>query len=162
MSLYWTVEIQGGNRENFNGKKKKAVTAVQLTKEGKVKRMYAMRIENFSAQSLQYIFINQISREAKVITDKWRSYIPISKTYNITQTESNKGLNLKANHTIIHQIKNCIKTTYSWVSHRNQNSYFNEFCIRINRSQNKNTIFNNLITKMVVMDKINQTELISN
>ncbi|MDW5289217.1 IS1595 family transposase, partial [Formosa sp. PL04] len=33
---------------------------------------------------------------------------------------------------------------------------------RINRSQSKNTIFNNLITKMVDRDKIYQTKLISN
>ncbi|MFL0118662.1 IS1595 family transposase, partial [Tenacibaculum maritimum] len=31
---------------------------------------------------------------------------------------------------------------------------------RINRSQSKNTIFNNLITKMVNRDKINQSEII--
>ncbi|TLP70594.1 IS1595 family transposase, partial [Maribacter sp. ACAM166] len=37
-----------------------------------------------------------------------------------------------------------------------------EFCFRINRSQNKATIFNNLIVKMVQGDKISQAKLISN
>ena len=32
---------------NYNTKKKKAITAIQLTEDGKVKRMYAMRIEDF-------------------------------------------------------------------------------------------------------------------
>ena len=64
---------------SYNAKKKKAITAVELTKEGKVKRMYAIRIEDFSAKSLQYIFVNHISRNAKVTTDKWRGYRPISK-----------------------------------------------------------------------------------
>ena len=50
---------------SYDAKKKKAVTAVQLTSEGKVRRMYTMRKEDFSARSLQYIFINNISREAK-------------------------------------------------------------------------------------------------
>ena len=59
---------------SYNAKKKKAVTAVQLTKNRKVKRMYAMRIEDFSARSLQYIFINNIGREAQVTTDKWKGY----------------------------------------------------------------------------------------
>ncbi|MDX1760386.1 MAG: IS1595 family transposase, partial [Arenibacter algicola] len=40
--------------------------------------------------------------------------------------------------------------------------YFNEFCFRINRSQSKATIFNNLITKMVQGEKIYQSQLISN
>lgn len=61
----------GKTSRSYYGKKKKAVTAVRLTKDGKVKRMYAMKIEDFSAQSLQYIFVNHISREAKVTTDKW-------------------------------------------------------------------------------------------
>lgn len=49
---------------SYNANKKKAITAVELTDEGKVKRMYAMHIEGFSARSMQYMFINHISREA--------------------------------------------------------------------------------------------------
>lgn len=153
---------QGKVGRSYQGKKKKAVTAVELTDEGKVKRMYAMRIEDFSARSLQYIFVDHISRGANVTTDKWRGYRPIAKAFNITQVESNGGLNFKALHTMVHQIKSWIRTTYSWVSDFNINRYFNEFCFRINRSQSKATIFNNLITRMVRADKIYQTEIISN
>lgn len=159
--------VLGGRDEgkigrSYESKKKKAVTAVQLTEDGKIKRMYAMKIECFSAQSLQHIFVNHISREAKVTNNKWRGYRPISKAYGITQIESNKGLNFKALHTMIHQIKSWIRTTYSWVSNQNLNRYFNEFCFRVNRSQSKATIFNNLMIKMVARDKIYQSELISN
>jgi hypothetical protein len=89
--------------------------------------MYAMKIDDFSARSLQYIFVNHISREARVTTDKWRGYRPISKAYDITQIESNRGLNFKVLHTMIHQVKSWIRTTYSWVSDNNLNRYFNEF-----------------------------------
>ena len=153
---------QGKIGRSYNAKKKKAVTAVQLTEDGKIKRMYAMRITDFSARSLQYIFVNNISRSAKVTTDKWRGYRPIAKVYDINQIESNNGLNFKALHTMIHQIKSWIRTTYSWVSDFHLNRYFNEFCFRINRSQIKETIFNNLITKMVRKEKVYQSELISN
>ena len=47
---------------SYNAKKKKAVTAVQLTGDGKVRRMYAMLIEDFSARSLQHIFNGHISQ----------------------------------------------------------------------------------------------------
>ena len=153
---------QGKIGRSYKGKKKKAITAVELTKQGKVKRMYAMRIEDFSARSLQYMFVNHISRDADITTDNWRGYRPIAKAFNITQINSNKGLNFKALHTMIHQIKSWIRTTYSWVSDFNINRYFDEFCFRINRSQNKGTIFNNLITKMVSADKIYQNQIISN
>ena len=63
---------------------------------------------------------------------------------------------------MIHQVKSWIRTTYSWVSEHNLNRYFNEFCFRINRSQSKATIFNNLIVKMVESDKMYQTQFISN
>lgn len=147
---------------SYKGKKKKAVTAVQLTQEGKVKRMFAMRIEDFSAESLQYIFVNHISREANVTTDKWRGYRPIAKAYNINQIESNKGMSFKALHTMIHQVKSWIRTTYSWVSENNIDRYFNEFCYRLNRSQSKKTIFNNLMVRMVNADIKYQREFISN
>ena len=153
---------QGKTGRSYDSKKKKAVTAIQLTRDGKVKRMYAMKINDFSAQSLQYIFVNHISREANVTTDKWRGYRPISKAYDITQIDSNRGLNFKALHTMIHQVKSWIRTTYSWVSDDNLNRYFNEFCFRINRSLSKATIFNNLIVKMVEGNKIYQMDLISN
>jgi len=153
---------QGKIGRSYKGKKKKAITAVELTKEGKIKRMYAMRIEDFSARSLQYMFVNHISRDADITTDNWRGYRPIAKAFNITQVNSNKGLNFKALHTMIHQIKSWIRTTYSWVSDFNINRYFDEFCFRINRSQNKGTIFNNLIIKMVSADKIYQNQIISN
>jgi hypothetical protein len=153
---------QGRIGRSYKGNKKKAITAVELTKEGKVKRMYAMRIEDFSARSLQYMFIKHISRDAQITTDKWKGYRPISKVYNINQIESNNGLNFKALHTMIHQIKSWIRTTYSWVSDFNINRYFNEFCFRINRSQSKSTIFNNLITKMVKAEPIYHKQIISN
>jgi transposase-like protein len=152
----------GNTGRSYDGKKKKAVTAIQLTDDGKVKRMYAMKINDFSAESLQYIFIKHIDRSASVTTDKWRGYRPIKKAYNINQIDSNNGLNFKALHTMIHQVKSWIRTTYSWVSEHNLNRYFNEFCYRINRSQSKETIFNNLINKMVIKSKIYQYELISN
>ena len=159
--VLWGKE-QGKTGRSYDSKKKKAVTAIQLTENGKLKRMYAKKIDDFSTQSLLYIFVDHISREANVTTDKWRGYRPIAKAYNITQIDSNRGLNFKALHTTIHQVKSWIRTTYSWVSDDNLNRYFNEFCFRINRSQSKATIFNNLIVKMVEGNKIYQTELISN
>lgn len=91
-------------RRSYNSKKKKAIKAVEFAEDGKVKRIYAMKIDNFSVESLQFIFINYINREAEAVTDKWRAYRPIAKTYNITQIKGNKGGVFKALHTI-HQVK---------------------------------------------------------
>ena len=65
-----------------------------------------------------------------------------------------------ATSTKIHQIKFWIRTTSSCVSDFNR--YFNEFCFRINHSQSKATIFNNLITKMINKDKVYGKQIICN
>lgn len=157
--------VIGGKEEgkvgrSYNVKKKKIVCAVQLCDEGKVKRMYSMKIENYSSKELKRIFTNYISPEAKVTTDCWKGYRPLMKDYNITQVESGGGLNFKALHTMIHQVKSWVRTTYSWVSEFNMNRYLDEFCFRINRSQMKQNVFNNIIKRMVKADKLYQDQLI--
>ena len=145
---------------SYDSTKKKTICAVQLTEEGKVKRMYALKITDFSSKSLKTIFSKHIDPKAKVTTDLWRGYSPISNEYDIQQIASNKGLNFPALHTMIHQVKSWIRTTYSWVSEFNIDRYYNEFCFRINRSQNKKTIFDKLINRMIKHEKIPLHQLI--
>ena len=145
---------------SYNSKKKKVVTAVELTDKGKIKRMYAVKIDNFSSKELEKIFEKHIDNKAAVTTDLWRGYRPLFKDYHITQIESNNGRNFIALHTMIHQVKSWIRTTYSWVSDFNIDRYLDEFCYRLNRSRSKVNIFNNLIERMVKSDKIYQTEII--
>jgi len=150
---------KGKQGRSYNSKKKKSICAVELTDKGKVKRFYAQKINDFSSKSLQTIFVKHISEQADVITDEWKGYRPI-KGYKIEQIPSNNGLNFKALHTMIHQVKSWIRTTYSWVSEKHIDRYFDEFSYRINRSQNKETIFNNLIVKMVKSDNILHKQIV--
>jgi hypothetical protein len=66
--------VVGGKEEgkvgrSYDSKKKKVVTAVQLTDEGKVRRMYAMKIDDYSSKSLSGIFEKHIDKKAKITTD---------------------------------------------------------------------------------------------
>ena len=154
----------GGKEENkqgrsYNTKKKKIICAVEVTEEGKVKRFYAEKIKDFSGKSLRKIFDKHIDKSANVITDEWKGYRPI-KEFNITQIPSKKGQNFPVLHTMIHQVKTWLRTTFSWVSEFNINRYLSEFSYRINRSQSKNTIFNNLIRRMVERDVVYQDKLV--
>jgi transposase-like protein len=145
---------------SYDSKKKKSVCALELTEDGKVKRFYILKIKDFSSKSLRTIFEKHVSIKADVTTDEWKGYKPIMKDYKIDQIPSNNGTNFKALHTMIHQVKSWLRTTYSWVSEKNIERYFNEFCYRINRSQYKESIFNNLIRRMVVADNITHEQLI--
>jgi len=150
----------GKQGRSYSAKKKKACCAIELTDEGKVKRFYVLKIDDFSSKSLKEIFEKHISKDAKVTTDEWRGYWPIAKEYQIQQIPSLDGINFKALHTMIHQVKSWLRTTYSWVSPKHINRYFDEFCYRTNRSQSKKTIFNNLIKRMAANDKIYHTQIL--
>lgn len=149
LNLYQVGRNAGKILKSYDGKKKKSVTTIQLTKNYKIGRMYALKIKYSFARCLQYIFVNHISREAKVTTDKWRGCRPIAKAFDKTQIESNMELYFKATHTIIHQVKCWIRTPYYCVNNSSLNKCSNEFYFRVNGSQNKTAIFNNLIMKMV-------------
>lgn len=130
-------------------KKKKVVCAVELTTKDKIKRVYAMRIDDYSAKSLNKIFDSHICTSADVTTDKWAGYIPLGTKYNITQKLSSNGLNFKQMHHVIHQIKSWLRTNYSWVHKYHTDKYLDEYAFRINRSQTKQNIFHRLIDKMM-------------
>lgn len=157
--------VVGGKEEDkvgrsYDTKKKKAVTALELTDKGKVKRMYIKQIDSFSAKELRPLFDTHIDSSAKVTTDLWRGYRPISKDYQITQIPSDSGKNFKILHTMIHQVKTWIRTTYSYVTSFHIDRYFDEFCFRLNRSRSKKSIFHNLITRMVKAPKMYQSNLV--
>ena len=116
--------------------------------------MYAMRVEDFSARSLRYIFVSNISTSAQIITEKRKGYRPIAKASNIVQIESVKALNFMAIHVMKHRIKSWVRIIYSCMSDFYLDRYLNEFCFRTNCSQGKATIFHNVITNMVKKGKI--------
>lgn len=153
---------EGKVGRSYDVKKKKVVCSVELDEIGQVKCVYANKIDDYSSKSLISIFKNHIDKQANIITDLWKGYRPIAKQYNIKQIQSNKGKNFIALHNIIHQVKSWIRTTYSWVFPSNINRYLDEFCFRINRSQSKNTIFNNLLKRMINHEPITIKNLVGN
>ncbi|KOH44845.1 hypothetical protein NC99_23920 [Sunxiuqinia dokdonensis] len=45
-------------------------------------------------------------------TDLRKGHRPLMDQYNVSQIESDGGMNFKALHTIIHQVKSWLRTTY--------------------------------------------------
>ncbi len=69
--------------------------------------------------------------------------------YLSEQKYSDKGGSMKQMHTIIHQLKSWLRSTYSWVHAEHIEKYLDEYSFRINRSIHKQTIFHNLILRMI-------------
>lgn len=151
--------VLGGKESNKQGrsydtKKKKAVMAIQLTDERKVKRVYIDKIDDFSSASLLHLFEDYIDvQRADVITDKWRGYQPIiKKGYKIKQLFSDKDMAFKEIHNIIHQVKSTIRAIYSFTRKEHTQKYFDEYCFRVNRSQFKSSILHKLTERMALAE----------
>jgi transposase-like protein len=143
------------------GAEQKAQIVVAIEKNGAtgVKRMYARKIENASSASLKVIFEKQISKEATILTDKWTGYSPLSELYDITQEKSEPDKNFKVMHRCIQQLKSWIRGIHHSVDHDYLQGYLDEFCYRINRSIHKETIFDNLLQRMVFSSQITKKQI---
>ena len=124
------------------GSKDKAqiVVAIEKTGSSGIKRMYVKKIDNASTSELQTIFDKHISKSAKILTDKWRGYSPISKHFNITQEKSEPDINFRVMHRGIQQLKSWIRGIHHSVDKKYLQAYLDEFCYRINRSIHKDEI----------------------
>ena len=71
-----------------------------------------------------------------------------------------EGKNFPTLHKVIHQVKSWIRGIYSWVSEFNIDRYLAEYSFRINRSQNKDTIFNKLMKRIVERSPVSQSQLV--
>jgi len=125
-----------------------------LNVKHQIKRVYVKSIDDYSAKSLTPIFEEHISPLAKIVTDKWRGYVPLRKSYDIEQKLSNNGRNFKELHVVIMQLKSWLRAIPTHVSKWHVQSYFDEFCFRINRSQFKQVVFHKTIERMVIAKPI--------
>ena len=103
----------GGEEDDRQGrhpksKKKLVVVALEVlsdTDKADVGRAYAQVIENASSASFRPFFERYISKQAHVVTDEWRGYIPLAKDYDIEQRKSEGGSSFPQMHIHIMNIK---------------------------------------------------------
>lgn len=143
------------------GAENKAQIVLAVEKHGGIgiKRVYARMIENASSSELKQIFDKHISKEAKVVTDKWRGYSPLTELFNITQEKSEPDKNFKVMHRCVQLLKSWIRGIHHSVDKQYLQAYLNEFCYRINRSIHKETIFDKLIQRMVYANHVSTKQI---
>lgn len=128
-------EIGCQGRSN-DSEKQRVVVAVEIRKSKKklqMGRAYALTIQNYSTAELQKLFNKHISKKAKIVTDGWSGYIPLSKSYKIKQEYSETGKNFPTIHTLIMNIKCWIRGIHHSISSNHVQKYLDEFCFRLNR-----------------------------
>lgn len=129
--------------------KKLIVLAVEIVEDGVV-RAYADVIEHSSAIELGGFLMKYVSREAEVVSDKWKGYTPLTKEFkNLKQVASEDGKNFKELHIHIMNIKGWLRGIHHHCSKDRMQNYLDEYHFRYNRRSNMDTIFDVLIRKMV-------------
>lgn len=142
-----------GNEENKQGRyadreKLRASLAVEILPNDKGKgRVYAMQIENFSADQLLKTFVKYCAPKTLLITDKWRSYTPFVHHFpNLNQILSEKDEAFPELRIVILLIKKFLKGIQHTISKQRFKNYLDECSYRLNRlnfieSTNENLIY---------------------
>ena len=144
-------EKTSGKRGRGAEKKKKVSIVIEKAKKGGISRAYARSISSFSAVELAKIFDLHIDKKVKQIdTDEWKGYLPLMKEWNITQTKSDPGNNFNLMHRFIQQLKGWLRGIHHHASKAYMQAYLDEYCYRFNRHGFRDSIFHNLVNRMVI------------
>ena len=134
------------------GAKKLIVLALEIVEDG-VGRAYAEVIENSSAKELGSFLRKYVSKDAELITDKWKGYTSLKKEFlKLKQVASEDGKNFKELHIHIMNIKGWLRGIHHHCSKEHMQGYLNEYHFRYNRRSNMGTIFDVLMKKMVFLE----------
>lgn len=147
--------VVGGQEEGVVGRKnrKKKLVVFAIERNGKgVSRMYGKVIKQSSSKELGEFMKTIININAQIKTDKWRGYSPLAKDFkNLSQVDSGKkGGNFPDLHRCIMGFKGWLRGMHHQVE--NLQAYIDEYCYRFNRSNMREGIFDNLLTRMVNAD----------
>lgn len=140
-------EVQ--KRGRSKGKKKLIILAVEKLNDG-VGRAYAQAIESSSSKEFKPFFEDYISKDAMIITDEWRGYLPLKKIYpNLKQIPSKEGKNFIDLHIHIMNLKGWLRGIHHHCSRNQIQGYLDEYHFRYNRRNNLGTIFDLLLVRLI-------------
>jgi hypothetical protein len=147
---------EGKTGRSHESKKRLVVVALEILDKGRgVGRAYAKIINHASAKEFKPFFSDHISAEAFVITDTWKGYLPLKKQYpHLKQILSNKGSGLSEIHVHIMNIQGWLRGIHHKCSKEHLQGYLDEYHYRYNRRNHMDTIFDNLICRMVKYEPV--------
>jgi len=127
-----------------------AVIALEILREEGVGRAYAQVISNASAKEFEPFFEAHISKDAEVVTDAWKGYLPLRKEYLLLkQMPSNKRANFKQLHIHIMNIQGWLRRIHHHFTKERLQGYLDEYHYRYNRRAFMGSIFDLTIRRMM-------------
>jgi hypothetical protein len=154
---FLTGEYEEGKKGRSSESKKKLVVVALEILEGEVGvgRAYAKVIDSASAKEFRPFFDAHISKEAKVVTDEWRGYLPLRNKYPLLkQRPSNNGKSFPQLHIHIMNIQGWLRDIHHHCSKERLQGYLDEYHYRYNRRNHMGTIFDLTIKRMMSNEPI--------
>lgn len=139
---------KGKQGRSSTSKKVKVVLGCEVVKSrGKITlgNAYAKVINNYSTNELFPFFEDKIDEKAMVKTDKWSSYQPISKIFEIEQFKSEGGVNFKELNNLTMLIKGWLRGIHHHASKKHMQNYLDEFIFKFNRKAHPKVSFNKIL-----------------
>jgi hypothetical protein len=141
---------KGQSGRSLDSKKRLVVVALEILEKGGVGRAYAKVIDHASGKEFKPFFHDYISPDAHIVTDVWKGYLPLKKEFpHLDQIPSEKGANFPELHIHIMNIQGWLRGIHHHCSKEHLQGYLDEYHYRYNRRNHMDTIFDNLITRMV-------------
>lgn len=132
------------------GKKRLVVLALEIINGKNMGRAYAKVVEDATSDEILSFMHAHVDKKAKVVTDKWASYISIKKSYPLLeQKKSDGGKGFKELHVHIMNIQGWIRGIHHHCSKEYLQGYLDEYHFRFNRRNAMGTTFNILIERMM-------------
>lgn len=145
---FFVGEQEKGKKGRGNDKKRLVALAIKVDKKG-IHQSYAQVIPNASHVELENFFDTHIDKSANIRTDGWKGYLPLKETYKNMKHEisGEKGRSFPLIHRQIMMIKGWLRGIHHQCKHLQ--AYLDEFNYRFNRLKHSNTIFHNLIVRIM-------------
>ena len=160
----WYVQVreyvgeyeEGKTGRSLESKKRLVIVALEvLPGNAGVGRAYAKVIKQASGDEFKPFFKDYISQDAHVVTDEWKGYLPLKKDYqNLEQRPSEKGRTFPELHIHIMNIQGWLRGIHHHCTEQHLQGYLDEYHYRYNRRNHMDTIFDNLIKRMVEYNPI--------
>lgn len=147
-----------GRKGRGNQKKRLVVLAIKVGRGG-IHQSYAKVIPSASHIEMEAFFYEHIDKSTKIRTDEWRGYRPLNGTYkNMTAVKSGKkGESFPLMHRHIMMIKGWLRGIHHQCKHLQ--AYLDEFNYRFNRAKHPQTVFHNLIVRLMEHQPTNYQKL---
>lgn len=143
--------ILGGRRPGKPGRsksdKKEAIVAIKVKGTGIAEARCSV-INGAGSKELFRFFEKNVTKEAKITTDKWRGYTPLKKEYSRINQLNSTPSNFKLIHRFIMGFKGWLRGIHHSVWHLL--AYIDEYLYRFNRHLMKSLIFEELVHKMTL------------